>query len=96
MSIFHAFVSSYTSILTGVIIIETVIIVIMLFRYIQLFTHLKRAEKFAEDSARAAALAVPGGIDSEVVLKLLKNGKPVTLDTVFEAMEKQERLQQNQ
>ncbi len=96
MNIFHSFVSSYTSILTGAIVIETVIIVILVFRYVQLYSHLKRAEKFASDSARAAALAVPGGIDSEVVMKLLKNGKPVTLDTVFEAMEQQERLQQNQ
>ncbi len=96
MNIFHAFVSSYTSILIGVIVIESVSIAIMLFRYIQLHRHLLRAEKFASDSARAAALAVPGGIDSEVVMKLLKNGKPVTLDTVFEAMEQQERLQQNQ
>ena len=43
----------------------------------------------AEDAARAAALAYPGGIDPEVVITLLRSGQPVTLDSVYAHMERQ-------
>ena len=85
---------STAGVLTLVVVVETLIIVFLMARTIRVRAHLIRAEKYASDSAKAASLAVPGGIDSEVVMKLLRTGKPVTVDTVFEAMEQRERSQQ--
>ena len=48
--------------------------------------HVARAA--AEDAARAAALAAPGGIDDEVVLDLLSRGERPTLDNVYAAMQR--------
>lgn len=49
---------------------------------------LRIAERAAEEAARAAALASPGGIDPEVVLELLREGRPPTLDNVYAAMQR--------
>jgi len=52
---------------------------------------LRKARSAAEDAARAAALAAPGGIDPEVVLDILRRGVAPTLDNVYAAMRLQER-----
>lgn len=51
---------------------------------------LRVAERAAEEAARAAALAAPGGIDPEVVLELLRDGRPPTLDNVYALMQQRE------
>src|SRR5947209_6951843 len=43
---------------------------------------LRRAKAAAEEAARAAALAAPGGIDPDIVLAILNQGLPPTLDNV--------------
>jgi len=45
------------------------------------------AQAAAEDSAKAAALAAPGGIDPDVVADLLRVGERPTLDIVYEQMQ---------
>jgi hypothetical protein len=62
----------------------------------QLTAHLHRAREAAEDAARAAALAAPGGIDPEIVLHLLRTGQPTTLDNVHALMEQKERMEAGQ
>ena len=52
---------------------------------------LYRAREAAEDAARAAALASPGGIDPEVVIHLLRSGQTPTLDSVHALMEQNEK-----
>jgi hypothetical protein len=49
------------------------------------------AERAAEEAARAAALAAPGGIDPEVVLELLRDGRPPTLDNVYALMQQRDQ-----
>ena len=52
---------------------------------------LRTAEEAAEEAARSAALAAPGGIDPEVVIELLRDGRPPTLDNVYAAMQHKEQ-----
>lgn len=96
MSIFSTLSRDSTSVLVLIIAVEAIIIVALISRQVRLHRTLAKARKLAEDSAKAAALAVPGGIDPEVVMNLLKAGKPVTVDTVYAAMEAQHRQQQQQ
>ena len=51
---------------------------------------LRIAEEAAQEAARAAALAAPGGIDPEVVMQLLRDGRPPTLDNVYALMQSRE------
>lgn len=46
-------------------------------------TRLRDAQAAAREAARAAALAAPGGIDPEIVLAILNQGLPPTLDNVY-------------
>src|SRR5450631_2631230 len=45
------------------------------------------AQGAAEDAAKAAALAAPGGIDPDVVADLLRTGERPTLDAVYATMQ---------
>ena len=45
------------------------------------------AQAAAEDAAKAAALAAPGGIDPDVVVALLRTGERPTLDAVYTTMQ---------
>jgi hypothetical protein len=45
------------------------------------------AQAAAEDAARAAALAAPGGIDPDVVADILRKGERPTLDGVYATMQ---------
>ncbi len=45
------------------------------------------AQAAAEDAAKAAALAAPGGIDPDVVVQLLRTGERPTLDAVYTTMQ---------
>lgn len=45
------------------------------------------AQGAAEDAARAAALAAPGGIDPDVVTAILRTGERPTLDAVYRTMQ---------
>lgn len=46
------------------------------------------AKAAAEDAARAAAMAAPGGIDPEVVVEILRAGERPTLDAVYATMQR--------
>jgi hypothetical protein len=83
-------------ILGVIVLIESAVCAIFLRRLRRLQKRLEVAVAAAEDAARAAALASPGGIDPEVVISLLRSGQPVTLDAVYAHMEKQSRTPVNQ
>lgn len=46
------------------------------------------AKTAAEDAAKAAALAAPGGIDPDIVAELLRSGERPTLDAVYATMQR--------
>ena len=73
-------------ILGGLALVELIVIVLLLRRIERLNDRVSKAVRAAEDAARAAALASPGGIDPEVVISLLRTGMPVTLDAVYARM----------
>lgn len=60
----------------------------MVARTERLKDRLRVAQAAAEDAARAAALAAPGGIDPEVVVDLLRTGERPTLDAVYATMQR--------
>ena len=76
-------------IIGGVAIISSVLCIFLMFRLSKLRNNLEIAVRAAEDSARAAALAAPGGIDPEAVVTLLRNGQPASLDAIYQLMERQ-------
>jgi putative intracellular protease/amidase len=45
------------------------------------------AQAAAEDAAKAAAMAAPGGIDPDVVADILRKGERPTLDGVYATMQ---------
>jgi hypothetical protein len=59
----------------------------MLARIERLKDRLHVAQSAAEDAARAAALAAPGGIDPDVVVEILRSGERPTLDAVYATMQ---------
>ena len=74
-------------------VVEGFLCVTLLHRNERLRDRLAIAQQAAEDAARAAALASPGGIDPEAVIALLRAGQPTTLDNVYAVMEQNERRQ---
>ncbi|MHB8718764.1 MAG: hypothetical protein ACYDAC_07725 [Candidatus Dormibacteria bacterium] len=62
----------------------------LLVRVERLKDRLHRARIAAEDAARAAALAAPGGIDEAVVMEMLNRGERPTLDNVYAAMQRRD------
>lgn len=49
------------------------------------------AQAAAEDAAKAAAMAAPGGIDPDVVADILRTGERPTLDRVYATMQGRSR-----
>ncbi len=62
---------------------------LLLRRVERMKARLRVAVAAAEDAARAAALSLPGGIDPEVVISLLRSGRPTSLESVYQLMEQQ-------
>jgi hypothetical protein len=62
--------------------------VVLVARVERLKDRLHIAQAAAEDAAKAAALAAPGGIDPEVVADLLRVGERPTLDIVYDTMQR--------
>ena len=63
-------------------------------RVVRLRGRLRLARAAAEEAARAAAMAGPGGIDPEAVIDVLRRGVPPTLDNVYATMQRKERARQ--
>jgi hypothetical protein len=61
--------------------------IVLIARVERLKDRLHIAKAAAEDAAKAAALAAPGGIDPEVVADLLRTGERPTLDAVYATMQ---------
>ena len=69
---------------------EFALVVVMWLRITMLRKRLHKAVDAAEDAARAAALAVPGGIDPDIVISMLRAGHPISLDTIHQLMEERD------
>jgi hypothetical protein len=61
--------------------------IVLIARVERLKDRLHVAKAAAEDAAKAAALAAPGGIDPDVVADLLRTGERPTLDAVYATMQ---------
>lgn len=92
-SIVNFVIDHGTLLVAGLAVIEGCFAAYLIRRNEQLNARLHRAREAAEDAARAAALAAPGGIDPEVVIHLLRTGQPTTLDNVHALMEQKERME---
>jgi hypothetical protein len=76
-------ISAYAAIVIAVVAIaEGILAAWLLRRNEELRLRLRRARDAAEEAARAAALALPGAIDPEIVIHLLRTGQTVTLEMV--------------
>ena len=75
-------------VLGGVAVLLGAVCILLLARVERLKDRLHVAQAAAEDAARAAALAAPGGIDPEVVVALLRAGERPTLDIVYATMQR--------
>ena len=74
--------------LGGIALVLALLCIAMVARMERLKDRLHVAQAAAEDAARAAALAAPGGIDPEVVVELLRAGERPTLDSVYATMQR--------
>lgn len=74
--------------LGGVAVLLAILSLLLLARIERLKDRLHVAQAAAEDAARAAALAAPGGIDPEIVVELLRTGERPTLDAVYATMQR--------
>lgn len=81
------FLTSYAAwFFAGAAVLEGVLAAWLIRRNDELRLHLQRTRGLAEEAARTAALATPGGIDPEVVIQLLRSGQSPTLDVVRDLM----------
>lgn len=92
-SVLGAITGHATVLVAAVAILEGVLAAWLARRNDELKMRLRRAREAADQAARTAALAAPGGIDPEVVLQLLRSGQTVTLEAVHEVMEQRERAE---
>ena len=66
----------------GAAVVEGILAAWLIRRNDELRMRLQRTRGLAEEAARTAALAAPGGIDPEIVIQLLRSGQSATLDVV--------------
>ena len=92
-SVISAVTGHATILLAGVAIVEGILAGWLIRRNDEMRLRLRRARDAADQAARAAALATPGGIDPEIVIQLLRSGQAVSLDVVHDLMEQRERAE---
>jgi hypothetical protein len=80
-------------VIVGVVAAASLLYNVLLKRRIaRLNKRLTESRAAAEESARLAALAHPGGIDPEAVIEVLRRGIPPTLDNVYSVMRRRDQL----
>jgi predicted kinase len=89
-SVLSAVTGHATILLAVAAILEGVLAAWLFRRNDEMRMRLRRARDAADEAARTAALAAPGGIDPEIVIHLLRSGQSVTLDVVHSLMEERE------
>jgi len=92
-SMINAVTGHATIVLAVVAILEGVLAAWLIRRIDDMRMRLRRARDAADQAARTAALAAPGGIDPEIVIQLLHAGQAVTLDVVHDLMAERERAE---
>ncbi len=90
-AVINAVTGHATIVLAVVAILEGVLAAFLIRRIDDMRMRLRRARDAADQAARTAALAAPGGIDPEIVIHLLHSGQAVTLDVVHDLMAHRER-----
>jgi hypothetical protein len=84
-------VTGHAALLLAVVaILEGVLAAWLFRRNDEMRMRLRRARDAADEAARTAALAAPGGIDPEIVIQLIRSGQSPTLDVVHGLMEQRE------
>ena len=84
-------ITGHAAILLAVVaILEGVLAAWLFRRNDEMRMRLRRARDAADEAARNAALAAPGGIDPEIVIQLIRSGQSPTLDVVHSLMEQRE------
>jgi hypothetical protein len=87
-------ITGHAAILLAVVaLLEGVLAAWLFRRNDEMRVRLRRARDAADEAARTAALAAPGGIDPEIVIQLLRSGQSVTLDVVHALMEQRENAE---
>ena len=92
-SVLNAITGHAAILLAGVALLEGVLAAWLFRRNEEMRMRLRRARDAADEAARIAALAAPGGIDPEIVIQLLRSGQSVTLDAVHGLMEQRENAE---
>ena len=84
-------ITGHAAILLAVVaILEGVLVAWLFRRNDDMRMQLRRARDAADEAARTAALAAPGGIDPEIVIQLIRSGQSPTLDAVHTLMDQRE------
>ena len=84
-------ITGHAAILLAVVaILEGVLAAWLFRRNDEMRMQLRRARDAADEAARTAALAAPGGIDPEIVIQLIRSGQSPTLDAVRTLMDQRE------
>lgn len=81
-------------VLSVLVVLLVLLSALLVVRTSRLQIRLQQARAAAEDAARAATLAAPGGIDPDIVVDLLRHGEQPTLDRVYATMLEREDAQQ--
>ena len=92
-SVISAVTGHAVILLAGVAIVEGILAGWLIRRNDEMRLRLRQARETADQAARTAALAAPGGIDPEIVIQLLRSGQAISLDTVRDLMEQRERAE---
>ena len=86
--VIQAFRDNAVVILAALALVMGAICARLLRRLARARAQLVQAQAAAEEAARAAALAAPGGIDPEAVLEVLRRGVAPTLDNIYATMQR--------
>lgn len=89
MNLFDSINNNAVVILGAVVVFEAIICALLIEWGFRLRARVRAATDAAEEAARAAAMAAPGGLDPEIVIRLLRSGHPVTLEAVRKLTEQQ-------
>lgn len=83
-------------IVAAIAVVALVFNIVLSRRIKRLRVSLGESRAAAEESARLAALAHPGGIDPEAVIEVLRRGIPPTLENVYSVMRRREAVRDHE
>ena len=81
-------------IVAAVALVSVIFNIVLSRRIKRLRINLRESRVAAEECARLAALAHPGGIDPEAVIEVLRRGIPPTLENVYSVMRRRDAMRE--